>query len=120
MAKKILLVDDEVKLVTNLKMFLELNGYDIVTAHNGKDGLTMAREHHPDLIVSDVMMPIMDGYSMLKEIKVDPSLSRIPVVMLTAKDGLSDLCEIEGSAQFMVKPFDLNMLLEVVQKHLAG
>lgn len=116
--KKILLVDDEEKLTRNLKVFLELNGYDVTTANNGKDGVEAAKECQPDLIISDIMMPQMDGYTMLKTIKSDLSLTSIPVIMLTAKDGLSDLCEIEGSAQFLVKPFELNMLLEVVKKCL--
>lgn len=118
MGKKILLVDDEVKLAANLKVFLEINGYEVNMAHNGKEGIEAALNNPPDLIISDVMMPVMDGYTMLKEIKVEPKLQNIPVIMLTAKDGLSDLCEIEGSAQFLVKPFDLNMLLEVVKKYL--
>ena len=118
MAKKVLIVDDEEKLVANLKVFLELNGYEIFTGYNGEEGLEQARTHKPDLIISDVMMPKMDGYTMLKEIKMDEDLASVPVVMLTAKDGLSDLCEIEGSAQFLVKPFDLSMLLDVVQKYI--
>lgn len=120
MSKKILVVDDEVKLASNVKVFLELNGYDVKMAHNGQEGINVASEFIPDLIISDVMMPVMDGYTMLKELKVNSSLQNIPVIMLTAKDGLSDLCEIEGSAQFLVKPFDLNMLLEVVQKFLPS
>jgi DNA-binding response OmpR family regulator len=118
MPKRVLVVDDEEKLVANLKVFLELNGYEVFTGYNGEEGLEQARAHKPDLIISDVMMPKMDGYTMLKELKMDDSLANIPVVMLTAKDGLSDLCEIEGSSQFLVKPFDLSMLLDVVQKHV--
>jgi DNA-binding response OmpR family regulator len=118
MAKKILVVDDEEKLAANLKVFLELNGYEVFVGNDGEQGLERARAHKPDLIISDVMMPKMDGYSMLKELKMDQELSQTPVIMLTAKDGLSDLCEIEGSAQFLVKPFDLSMLLEVVQKYV--
>lgn len=118
MAKKILLVDDEVKLASNLKVFLEINGYEVAMAHNGQEGIVAARQERPSLIISDVMMPVMDGYTMLKEIKSDLEFKDVPVIMLTAKDGLSDLCEIEGSAEFLVKPFDLNMLLEVVKKYL--
>lgn len=117
MAKKILLVDDEEKLVANMRVFLEMNGYEVVSAHNGKDGLDVAIKEKPDLIVSDVMMPKMDGYSMLKELKTNDDLKATPVVMLTAKEGLSDLCEIEGSAQFLVKPFELNALLDVIKKY---
>lgn len=117
MATKILVVDDEEKLTNNVKVFLELNGYDVCVAHNGKEGIAKARAEKPNLIVSDVMMPVMDGYTMLKELKFDQQLKDIPVVMLTAKEGLSDLCEIEGAAQFLPKPFDLIALLDVVSKH---
>ncbi len=119
MTKKILVVDDEEKLAANLKVFLELNGYEVEVGNNGEEGLAKAKAFNPDLIISDVMMPVMDGYTMLKEIKMDQSLIDTPIIMLTAKDGLSDLCEIEGSAQFLVKPFDLNLLLDVVKKHLS-
>ncbi len=118
MAKKVLVVDDEEKLASNLKVFLELNGYEVFVGNDGEEGLKLAKEYKPDLIISDIMMPVMDGYTMLKELKMDDDLANIPIIMLTAKDGLSDLCEIEGSAQFLVKPFDLNLLLEVVKKHL--
>ena len=118
MAKKILVVDDEEKLISNLKVFLEINGYEVTTAANGQEGLDAARKEKPDLVISDVMMPKMDGYTMLKEFKFTEGLENVPVIMLTAKDGLSDLCEIEGAAQFLVKPFELNMLLEVVKKYL--
>jgi CheY-like chemotaxis protein len=101
-------------------VFLELNGYQVVLAHNGRDGIVKAREERPNLIISDVMMPIMDGYTMLKEMKFDPQLKNIPVIMLTAKEGLSDLCEIEGAVQFLVKPFDLTTLLEVVGKYVQA
>jgi len=114
----ILVVDDEVSLRTNLKVFLELNGHTIEMAVDGVDGLEKAAQINPDLIVSDVMMPRMDGYTMLKELKFTPALENIPVIMLTAKDGLSDLCEIEGAIEFLLKPFDFNALLEIVNKYV--
>ena len=117
MSKKVLLIDDEEKLVANLKVFLELNGYQVLTAFNGKQGLDVARAQVPDIIVTDIMMPEMDGYTLLKEFKMDRQLQNVPVVMLTAKDGLNDLCEIEGAAEFIPKPFDLNRLLDVIKQH---
>ncbi len=118
MSKKILLIDDEQRLVANLKVFLELNGYEVFTAYNGKEGFQVAQDRIPDIIISDIMMPEMDGYTLLKEFKMNTKLQNIPVIMLTAKDGLSDLCEIEGAAEFIPKPFDLNKLLDVVKHHV--
>ena len=117
MGKKILLIDDEQRLVANLKVFLELNGYEVFTAYNGREGLQLANDNCPDLIVTDIMMPEMDGYTLLKELKMSAQLQNVPVIMLTAKNGLSDLCEIEGAAEFIPKPFDLNRLLEVIKQH---
>jgi len=117
MAAKVLLIDDEKKLVTNLKVFLDMNGYTVIPAYNGIEGLDRAQAERPDIIVSDIMMPGMDGYSMLKEIKANPDLKHIPVVMLTAKEGMNDLCDIEGAAQFLAKPFDLNTLLSIIRRY---
>ena len=116
MIKKVLVVDDEEKLRENVKVFLELNDYEVCTAPNGEEGLQSARENRPDLIIADIMMPKMDGYTMLRELKFSNDLKNIPVIMLTAKDGLSDLCEIEGSAEFIVKPFELEQLLGTIKK----
>ena len=117
MEKKILLIDDEQRLVANLKVFLELNGYEVLTAYDGKEGFQIAQDTIPDIIITDIMMPEMDGYTLLKELKMHTKLQNIPVIMLTAKDGLSDLCEIEGASDFIAKPFDLNTLLDVVKQY---
>ena len=116
MGKKILIIDDEEKLVSNIKMFLELNGYQVLTAYNGKEGLEAAQNNKPDIIVSDIMMPEMDGYTMLREMKFDETLKDIPVIMLTAKEGMSEMCEIEGASEFLTKPFDMNVLLDAIKK----
>ena len=84
MAKKILLVDDDPDLLNAVRMILEAKNYEVAAAYGGVEGLQKARTEHPDLIVLDVMMPDKDGYAVCKELKSDPQLSRIPVLLLTA------------------------------------
>jgi two-component system alkaline phosphatase synthesis response regulator PhoP len=84
MATKILLVDDDPDLVNAVRMILEAKNYQVAAAYGGVEGLEKARTEKPDLIVLDVMMPDKDGYVVCKELKADPQLSRIPVLLLTA------------------------------------
>jgi len=84
MAKKILLVDDDPDLLNAVRMILEAKNYEVAAAYGGVEGLQKARTENPDLIVMDVMMPDKDGYAVCKELKSDPQLSRIPVLLLTA------------------------------------
>jgi two-component system alkaline phosphatase synthesis response regulator PhoP len=84
MAKKILIVDDDPDLVEAVTMILESKNYDVAAAYGGIEGLQKARTENPDLIVLDVMMPDKDGYAVCKDLKADPALSKIPVLLLTA------------------------------------
>jgi DNA-binding response OmpR family regulator len=81
---KILLIDDDIDFVDATRMILESKSYDVVTAYEGKDGLRLARQEHPDLIILDVIMPLKDGFSVAKQLKKDPLLAKLPVIMLTA------------------------------------
>src|SRR4030067_1068094 len=84
MAKKILIVDDDPDLVEAVTMSLESKNYDVAAAYGGIEGLEKAKSENPDLIVLDVMMPDKDGYVVCKEMKADPKLSKIPILLLTA------------------------------------
>jgi len=84
MAKKILIVDDDPDLVEAVTMILESKKYRVAAAYGGIEGLQKAKAENPDLIVLDVMMPDKDGYVVCKELKADPSLRKIPVLLLTA------------------------------------
>ena len=85
MSKKILAVDDEKHILRLVQINLEKAGYDVYTGSNGQEAVEKTREVSPDLIVMDVMMPIMDGFEALKTLKADPKTATIPVIMLTAK-----------------------------------
>jgi CheY-like chemotaxis protein len=117
---RILLIEDEKNLRENIQELLELLGYKVTVAENGKQGLSLAIESLPDLILSDVMMPLMDGYSVLKAVKSNESSKHIPCILLTAKaekshldDDVKDL--VDG---YVVKPFKFSDLQEVISKFL--
>jgi two-component system alkaline phosphatase synthesis response regulator PhoP len=84
MKKRILVVDDDPDMVEATSIILKSKNYDVITAYGGVEGLQKAKAEKPDLIVLDVMMPDKDGYAVCKELKADPALSDIPVLLLTA------------------------------------
>ena len=83
--EKILVIDDELNIVELIKYNLISNGYKVLYALNGKDGLHLAADNKPDLILLDVMLPEMDGFDVCKEMKKNKSIENIPIIMLTAK-----------------------------------
>ena len=84
---KILLVDDDPDFVAATRVVLESKPYEVIVAYNGDEGLKKAREDRPDLIILDVIMPMKDGFMVCQQLKKDPQLSSIPVLMLTAFSG---------------------------------
>jgi len=81
---KILIVDDDTDFVESTKTILESKPYDVVVAYQGEEGLKKAKEENPDLILLDVIMPVKDGFTAAEQIKKDPELRKIPILMLTA------------------------------------
>lgn len=104
--KKILVADDEEQLALAIKIRLQSKGYQVVMAADGRAALALAVQENPDLILMDVMMPNMDGYSCLREINAKFGRGKIPVIVLTARDRMKDLFELEGIEDYVVKPFD--------------
>ena len=120
MSYKILIIDDEDELIKLEKKRLEKNHYDVITASDGVEGIAKAREFKPDLIVLDVMMPNLDGYSFVQELKRDPEIHSIPILVVSAREQLKDIFAIEGIIKdhYLVKPFDGEALIEKVEKIL--
>lgn len=116
----ILAVDDIPENLEILRVRLEANGYDIVTAADGEEGLTAARQHQPDLILLDVMMPKRDGISVLRELKSDPVLGTTPIILVTAKADTRDVVEglDAGGDDYLTKPFEHAALLARVRSML--
>jgi len=107
MTKKILVCDDEPYILMALTDAVEMEGYECVTAINGKEALQKARETLPDLIMLDIMMPFMDGFEVCRELKADASTRDIPVIMLTAKSQQVDIQKGKdaGADDYITKPF---------------
>ena len=115
-AKKILVADDEQQLALAVKIRLQSKGYTVVTASDGQQALQLAAQEKPDLIILDVLMPVMDGYSCLREINTKFGRGKIPVIVLTARDRMKDLFELEGIEDYVIKPFDHEDLLIRIER----
>ena len=116
----ILVVDDEVDVRTLCRVNLEYEGYGVIEANDGQQGLEVARREKPDLILLDLMMPNLDGWQVIEALKEDESTARIPVVLLTAKtDEASQLRGFqEGVFDYITKPFNPLVLSRYVEKAL--
>ncbi|MFM6158592.1 MAG: response regulator transcription factor, partial [Sphaerospermopsis kisseleviana] len=88
--KNILIIEDEVEIRNNIQEILELSEFDTLIAENGLQGVQLAKDKHPDLIICDLMMPELDGYSVLTQLRQDFSTATIPLIFLTARADKSD------------------------------
>lgn len=122
MAKTILAVDDSGSLRQMVAFSLKAAGYDVVQAVDGQDGLNKAKEKTVDLVLTDQNMPIMDGLTLIKNLRELGSYQKIPILMLTTES--SDEMKAKGKAAgangWLVKPFDPKRLIEVVQKVIGA
>lgn len=121
MKQKVLIVEDNEPIRENTAELLELNNYDVFAACNGLQGLAIAKEQSPDLILCDIQMPEMDGYHLLQHIRNDQALHNIRFIFFTAS---SEKKEIEtglkmGANDYIIKPFQPDDLLKMLEKHLA-
>jgi two-component system alkaline phosphatase synthesis response regulator PhoP/two-component system response regulator VicR len=118
MPKKVLVCDDERHIVRLIQVNLERQGYEVVTAYDGKEGLEKIRSEKPALVVLDVMMPYMDGFEVLKNLRKDPATENIPVIMLTAKAQDADVFQgyHYGADMYLTKPFNPMELVTFVKR----
>jgi len=124
---KILLIDDDIDFVEATKTVLESAPYDVIVAYEGEEGLQKAKEENPDLILLDVIMPVKDGFTAAEQLKKDPQLSKIPVLMLTAFSSKVQETSIPRSRGFTLeaedyieKPVTPAELLARVKQYLKG
>jgi two-component system, OmpR family, alkaline phosphatase synthesis response regulator PhoP len=122
MPLKVLVCDDERHIVRLIQVNLERQGYQVVTAYDGKEGLEKIRAEKPNLVVLDVMMPYMDGFEVLKTIRREPETESLPVIMLTAKAQDKDVFEgyHYGADMYLTKPFNPMELVTFVKRITAG
>lgn len=118
--KKILLIEDNDDIRNNTAEILQLSNYEVIVAENGKTGVEKAIEHRPDLIICDIMMPVLDGYGVLHAVHKNDAIKNIPFIFLTAKSERSDFrkgMEL-GADDYITKPFDGTELLTAVDSRL--
>lgn len=123
--KSVLLVDDDPDFVEAVKVIVESGGYDVRVAYDGKEGLEAVKEYKPDIIVLDVMMPVMDGHAACAALKSDEATKEIPIILLTAvadrvttsKYSHRDMLESEAE-DYMPKPVDPPELLNLIKRWL--
>jgi len=117
---KILLIDDDPHMIEITEARMKANGYRFVGALDGVEGINLIRKEKPDIILLDVTMPRIDGFSLCKIIKGDKNMSRIPVIFITAKELINDVekgFEV-GADDYAIKPVDWDRLMEKIERLL--
>jgi CheY-like chemotaxis protein len=117
---KVLVADDEPNIVKIMEFELKKSGYQVMTANDGQEALEIIKGNPPDLILSDIMMPNMDGYELCREVKKDPNLRGIPFIFLTAKTGLENRIQgyVLGATKYINKPCSRQDLLKAIDLRL--
>jgi DNA-binding response OmpR family regulator len=117
--KQILVVDDDSAITTLLDSILSSNGYTVLVAHDGLDGMVQVRKNNPDLIILDIMMPEINGYDVCRDLKFDARFKHIPIIVLTSREQELDpkIGHFMG-IDYMQKPIDSKLLLEKIQNAL--
>ena len=122
MTKKILVVDDEKDIVETLSFMMKARGYEVLEGYDGEEGLKLAKEQSPDLIILDVMMPKINGYKIARLLKYDSKYKHIPIIMVTARGQETDklIGEETGADEYITKPFEFEEVLDCVSKYLEA
>ena len=120
-ATRVLYVEDAAVIRDTISRLLELNGYKVAYAKNGKEGLEKTHRWKPDVVLMDLRMPVMDGYKAINEIKLDPRTAHIPVFVISAWSSKKERAQakIAGADKFFVKPPDINKLVEAIETALG-
>ncbi len=118
----ILLIEDNWMMADNISAILELANYKVLTALDGKSGVSLAKKYRPDLILCDVVLPAWDGYQVLYALSTDTETARIPFIFLTGKADRSDREQglTLGASDYITKPFDDTDLLNAIHKRLGN
>jgi len=112
----VLVIDDDPVIVKLLRVNFELEGFNVISAGDGREGVEMARAERPDVVVSDIMMPVMNGLELVSTLKSDPDTADLPVLLLSAKAQMADVqrgFEL-GADDYVTKPFDPIELIDKV------
>ncbi|MCL5265058.1 MAG: response regulator [Chloroflexi bacterium] len=113
---KVLVVDDDATIVDFVTLFLESEGFAVGKASNGEEAIERVKRDRPDLVLLDVMMPVMDGVICCQTLKNDPSTQHLPVVMMSAQENLRGRMLTLGADDYLEKPFDVDTLLDIIER----
>jgi len=121
LTRAILVADDDPDILSIVSMSLEAQGYTVHKATNGREAVDLARQHHPDLILMDMMMPVVSGYEAVGELKADAATREIVIVGLSAKAMATDMARATdvGIDGYITKPFRIAQVLTVVESYLS-
>ncbi|GGK02906.1 twitching motility response regulator PilH [Pseudomonas matsuisoli] len=119
---RILIVDDSPTEMFKLSAMLEKNGYQVIKAENGADGVALARQEKPDAVLMDIVMPGLNGFQATRQLTKDSETSSIPVVIVTTKDQETDKVwgKRQGARDYLTKPIDESTLVSTLKAVLAG
>ncbi len=120
MKHKILIVEDDPTSSKLVEFLLKTNDFLPLTAFDGQEGLEKASQEKPDLVILDIIMPGMDGYTFLRELKSRMGMDTPPVIMLTSRDQMQDIFKMEGVVDYFVKPLETEKFLMKVRECLKG
>ena len=120
--KKILVIDDDANICKALQVMIKSLGYEVGTARDGISGIEAVSSFTPDLVVCDLMMPNMDGYQFIQEIRTNPGTASLPIILLTAKGEDKDILEgyKTGADYYLTKPFTRDQLIYGIQLMIEG
>lgn len=119
--KTVLIIEDNLEIRENTTEILQLERLAVITAENGSDGVSLAKTTSPDIILCDIMMPGLNGYEVIRELKQDPSTASIPFIYVTASGEKTEVKQAMemGANGFLRKPFDARDLMQLIKEHLA-
>ncbi len=120
MGSKVLFVDDDATTQTMVRTSLEKSGFNVMVAHNGKDALMKIKFRQPDIIVTDVLMPDVDGIDLLNTIRENPATRKIPVIIITSSTKMEEGFRRVGVAEFIAKPFKMEDLVAKINMHIPA
>ncbi len=121
--KSVLYIEDDLEMIDLVSLIIGRRGYDVVGAHGGREGLDLAQQNPPDLILLDLMMPDLDGWDVYKQLKANESTSNVPVIIITAKSQAIDRVlglHIAKVDDYISKPFRPQELLDSIEKILSA
>lgn len=121
MSKKILVIDDEKNILLTLNLILRNEGYDVLVASDSLDGVIKAGELKPDLILLDICLPRVDGYSVCRSLRCDVDIDKVPIVFMSSKNQEEDIKEAfdSGGNDYLLKPFTKEKLLDIIEKNIS-